>query len=49
MMSGVATETIVESTRIMKKPMQRAASAGHGRTSAGIPVFAGEVWVTIAS
>ena len=47
--NGVATVTIVMSTRIMKKPMQRAASAGHGRTSAGMSVFAVEVWVTIAS
>ena len=33
MIAGVATETIVESTRIMKKPRQRANSAGHGSFS----------------
>ena len=30
MIAGVATETIVVSTRIMKKPRQSAKSAGHG-------------------
>src|SRR5687768_16329136 len=30
MIAGVATDTIVESTRIMKKPRQRANSAGQG-------------------
>ncbi len=30
MIAGVATETIVESTRIMKNPRQSANSAGHG-------------------
>ncbi|SIH59892.1 Uncharacterised protein [Mycobacteroides abscessus subsp. abscessus] len=30
MMSGIATETIVESTRIMKKPTHSAQSARHG-------------------
>ena len=35
MIAGVATDTIVVSTRIMKKPMHRAKSAGHGRASAG--------------
>ena len=55
MMAGVATDTIVVSTRIMKKPRQSANSAGHGSCSswtarggggglAGTPV--GEVWVT---
>ncbi len=33
MIAGVATETIVESTRIMKKPRHRANSAGQGLTS----------------
>ena len=33
MIAGVATETIVESTRIMKKPRQSANSAGHGSFS----------------
>ena len=33
MIAGVATETMVVSTRIMKKPMQSAKSAGHGLTS----------------
>ena len=35
MIAGVATETIVESTRIMKKPRQSAKSAGQGLTSSG--------------
>src|SRR6478735_7485723 len=30
MIAGVATDTMVVSTRIMKKPMHRAKSAGHG-------------------
>src|SRR6476469_8413782 len=30
MIAGVATDTMVESTRIMKKPRQSAKSAGHG-------------------
>jgi hypothetical protein len=33
MIAGVAIDTIVESTRIMKKPITRAHNAGHGRTS----------------
>ena len=33
MIAGVATETIVVSTRIMKKPMHSAHSAGHGFAS----------------
>src|SRR5699024_171597 len=33
--AGVATETIVASTRIMKKPRHSAHRAGHGRTPAG--------------
>ena len=33
MIAGVATDTIVESTRIMKKPRQSANSAGHGSFS----------------
>src|SRR6476661_9826051 len=33
MMAGVATDTIVVSTRIMKKPMQRAKSAGQASFS----------------
>ncbi len=33
MMAGVATETIVESTRIMKKPITSDHSAGQGRRS----------------
>lgn len=31
MIEGMATATIVVSTRIMKKPRHRAHSAGHGR------------------
>ncbi len=48
MIAGVATETIVESTRIMKKPRQRANSAGHGSFSsvgAAESGAAGEGWV----
>ena len=38
MIAGVATETIVESTRIMKKPRHSANRAGQGLTSgAGRP------------
>ena len=44
MIAGVATETIVESTRIMKKPRQRAKSAGHGSFSSTAGA-AGEGWV----
>ena len=44
MIAGVATETIVESTRIMKKPRQRANSAGHGSFSSTAGA-AGEGWV----
>src|SRR6478735_5702725 len=33
MIAGVATETMVVSTRIMKNPMHRANSAGHGSFS----------------
>ncbi len=48
MIAGVATETIVESTRIMKKPRQSANSAGQGSFSsasgaAGAAEFG---WVT---
>jgi len=32
MIAGIATETIVESTRIMKNPSTSAHSAGHGLT-----------------
>ena len=35
MIAGVATVTIVMSTRIMKKPRHRASRAGHGRISVG--------------
>jgi len=35
MIVGVATVTIVRSTRIMKKPRTSAKSAGQGLTSAG--------------
>ena len=35
--AGVATDTIVESTRIMKKPMTIAQRAGHGLCPAGTP------------
>src|SRR6476659_9028722 len=35
--AGVATDTIVESTRIMKKPMTIAQRAGHGSWPAGTP------------
>ena len=44
MIAGVATETIVESTRIMKKPRQSANSAGHGSFSSTAGA-AGEGWV----
>ncbi len=38
MIAGVATDTIVVSTRIMKKPSTIAHSAGHGlRSTAGVP------------
>ena len=37
MIAGVATETIVVSTRIMKKPRQSANSAGHGSFSVAGP------------
>ena len=40
MIVGVATETIVVSTRIMKNPRHRANRAGHGLTS-GTPESAG--------
>ena len=33
MIAGVATDTMVESTRIMKKPRHSANSAGHGSFS----------------
>ena len=35
MIAGVATVTIVVSTRIMKKPRHSAKSAGHGRDVGG--------------
>ena len=35
MIAGVATVTIVVSTRIMKKPRHSAKSAGQGRTAGG--------------
>ena len=44
MIAGVATETIVESTRIMKKPRQRAKRAGQGSFSSTAGA-AGEGWV----
>ena len=37
MIAGVATDTIVVSTRIMKNPMHRAKRAGQGCTPAGGP------------
>ena len=44
MIDGVATETIVVSTRIMKKPRHRAKSAGHGSfSSAGAVTARGRV------
>src|SRR3954447_25870373 len=48
MIAGVATETMVVSTRIMKKPRQRAKRAGHGRMSSPLVavVGAGAVRVT---
>ncbi len=48
MIAGVATETIVVSTRIMKKPMQSAKSAGQGSfSSTGADVCAvGPEWVS---
>src|SRR5680860_229187 len=36
MIAGVATDTMVESTRIMKKPRHSAKRAGHGLTSGGV-------------
>src|SRR4051812_29033256 len=48
MIAGVATETIVVSTRIMKKPMQRANSAGHGSfPPVGSVVLEGAGWLTV--
>jgi hypothetical protein len=44
MIAGVATDTIVVSTRIMKKPRQSANRAGHGSFSSTAGA-AGEVWV----
>ena len=43
MIAGVATETIVVSTRIMKNPITSENSAGHGLTSPGVgsPVVCG--------
>src|SRR6185436_15407253 len=46
MMAGVATETIVVSTRIMKNPMHRAKSAGHGLFSS-VAVVGAAVWVMV--
>src|SRR4051794_30454305 len=47
MIAGVATETIVVSTRIMKKPMHSANSAGHGSfPPVGSVVVGGADWVT---
>src|SRR5690349_12918513 len=47
MIAGVATETIVVSTRIMKKPMHSAKSAGHGSLPpVGSVVVAGTGWLT---
>ena len=37
MIAGFATETMVVSTRIMKKPMTRAQRAGHGLWPCGHP------------
>ena len=45
MMAGVATETIVESTRIMKKPRQSAKRAGHGSFSALAGAGEAAAWV----
>ena len=49
MIAGVATLTIVVSTRIMKNPRHSAKSAGHGRTSAGTwsRVGVGEATTTV--
>src|SRR3954451_15195234 len=44
MIAGVATVTIVVSTRIMKNPRQSANSAGHGLTSDGIGSRVGAGW-----
>ena len=51
MIAGVATETIVVSTRIMKKPRHSANSAGHGLLLARRPaVGAGRhAWVMVHS
>ncbi|GAA4819673.1 hypothetical protein GCM10025786_28860 [Nocardioides caeni] len=47
MIVGVATVTIVRSTRIMKNPMTRAHSAGHGFvTSEVLSSCGGALWVT---
>src|SRR4051794_32397742 len=48
MMAGVATVTIVVSTRIMKKPRHKAKSAGHGLTSAGTGARVGAAWAMTA-
>ena len=45
MIAGVATYTIVVSTRIMKKPRQSAKSAGHGSLLAGRVGRAGRCWL----
>src|SRR5690242_21960614 len=44
MIAGVATVTIVVSTRIMKKPRHSANSAGQGLTSAGTASRVGVCW-----
>src|SRR5215218_5008886 len=44
MIAGVATETMVVSTRIMKNPRQRANSAGHGSFSSTAGTV-GSAWV----
>src|SRR3978361_1277466 len=49
MMVGVATVTMVRSTRIMKKPRQSVNSAGHGRASSGLPPAAGALPVSTPS
>src|SRR5688572_21821838 len=44
MIAGVATETIVESTRIMKKPRQSANMTGQGRKSGSSTGFEKLTW-----
>ena len=49
MIAGVATETMVVSTRIMKKPRQSANSAGHGSFSSTAVRSGRGAWVMAKS